>query len=80
MRNAATLNLMWAPFLIACAASARGLWVNAGHGHLGWTMAVGSAQLLTDLMLNEPTALDPVPFRIDRRDFARFKIRTDVGQ
>ncbi|MEX0644480.1 MAG: FAD-dependent oxidoreductase, partial [Parvularculaceae bacterium] len=24
----------------------RGLWINAGHGHLGWTMAAGSAALL----------------------------------
>ena len=31
-------------------ASARdGLWLNCGHGHLGWTMAVGSAHLFADL-------------------------------
>ncbi len=27
-----------------------GLYVNAGHGHLGWTMADGSARLLADLI------------------------------
>jgi len=27
-----------------------GLFVNTGHGHLGWTMADGSARLLTDLI------------------------------
>lgn len=27
-----------------------GLYVNAGHGHLGWTMADGSARLLADLL------------------------------
>jgi D-amino-acid dehydrogenase len=26
------------------------LWINTGHGHLGWTMAAGSGQLLSDLM------------------------------
>jgi D-amino-acid dehydrogenase len=27
-----------------------GLWVNSGHGHLGWTMACGSGRVLTDLV------------------------------
>jgi D-amino-acid dehydrogenase len=27
-----------------------GLWVNAGHGHLGWTLACGSGRVLADLM------------------------------
>lgn len=27
-----------------------GLWVNAGHGHLGWTFACGSGRALSDLM------------------------------
>ena len=26
------------------------LWLNTGHGHLGWTMAAGSGQLLSDLL------------------------------
>ena len=26
------------------------LWLNAGHGHIGWTMANGSARILADLM------------------------------
>lgn len=26
-----------------------GLWLNCGHGHLGWTMAVGSARIVADL-------------------------------
>jgi D-amino-acid dehydrogenase len=26
----------------------QGLWLNCGHGHLGWTMACGSAQRLVD--------------------------------
>lgn len=40
----------------------QGLWVNAGHGHLGWTMAVGSAALLTDLMLGNAPALESAPY------------------
>ncbi|CAN5185640.1 D-amino acid dehydrogenase [soil metagenome] len=27
-----------------------GLWVNAGHGHLGWTLSCGSGRVLADLM------------------------------
>lgn len=27
-----------------------GLWVNAGHGHLGWTLACGSGRLAADLI------------------------------
>lgn len=42
------------------------LWINAGHGHLGWTMAAGSARLLADLILGTPPAIDPTPFRLGR--------------
>lgn len=28
----------------------KGLWINCGHGHLGWTMACGSGRVLADLM------------------------------
>ncbi len=28
----------------------RGLWVNAGHGHLGWTLACGSGRVLAELL------------------------------
>jgi D-amino-acid dehydrogenase len=28
----------------------QGLWLNAGHGTLGWTMGVGSGAVLADLM------------------------------
>jgi D-amino-acid dehydrogenase len=31
------------------------LWLNTGHGTLGWTMACGSGKLLTDLILGKPT-------------------------
>jgi D-amino-acid dehydrogenase len=35
-----------------------GVWYNTGHGHMGWTMACGSARLLCDLMLDRPPELD----------------------
>ncbi len=37
---------------------ADGLWINTGHGHLGWTQAMGSAGLLAALMDGETP---PVP-------------------
>lgn len=43
-----------------------GLYLNTGHGHLGWTMAVGSAKLLADLMQGRPPATDPAPYRFPR--------------
>jgi D-amino-acid dehydrogenase len=42
------------------------LWVNTGHGHLGWTMAAGSARLLADLIDGAPTEIDASPFRLNR--------------
>lgn len=39
-----------------------GLWVNSGHGHLGWTMAAGSARLLSDLIDKRKPSLDAVPY------------------
>jgi D-amino-acid dehydrogenase len=43
-----------------------GLWVDAGHGPLGWTMAAGSARILADLVAGRPpplTAQDYAPHR-----------------
>jgi D-amino-acid dehydrogenase len=28
----------------------KGLWINSGHGHLGWTLSCGSGRALADLM------------------------------
>ncbi|WP_266033381.1 D-amino acid dehydrogenase [Brucella intermedia] len=38
------------------------LFINAGHGTLGWTMACGAAQLTADLIAGRPTAVDAAPF------------------
>ena len=35
------------------------LYLNTGHGHVGWTMAAGSACLLADLVAGRKTAIDP---------------------
>jgi D-amino-acid dehydrogenase len=44
------------------------LLVNTGHGHLGWTMAAGSAQLLADWIVGAESPLDPVSFALARFD------------
>ena len=39
-----------------------GLWLNCGHGHLGWTKAVGSARILADAMTGRETEINAAPF------------------
>ena len=36
----------------------RNLFFNVGHGHMGWTMACGTARIVADLMLGRMPALD----------------------
>ena len=43
-----------------------GLWLNTGHGHLGWTQAMGSASLISALMSGSETPVDPAPFSAGR--------------
>ncbi|MGB0718676.1 MAG: FAD-dependent oxidoreductase, partial [Alphaproteobacteria bacterium] len=45
---------------------ANGLWINCGHGHLGWTLATGSAELLADLITKKPTKIGSSPFAVVR--------------
>lgn len=40
----------------------KGLWLNCGHGHLGWTMAVGSARMLADLYGGRQPEIDASTF------------------
>jgi len=42
------------------------LWLNAGHGHMGWTMACGSSRLLVDQMLGRKPEIDAEPFLFTR--------------
>jgi len=36
----------------------RNLYLNTGHGHMGWTMACGTAQIVADLMAGRPPQHD----------------------
>ncbi|WP_025137230.1 D-amino acid dehydrogenase [Achromobacter sp. DH1f] len=42
----------------------RNLWLNAGHGGLGFTLAAGSARMLADLMRGRRPAVDPAAFAL----------------
>jgi len=43
------------------------LWLNVGHGALGFTLATGCAQLLNDLIAQRPTAIDCAMFKLGAR-------------
>ena len=43
-----------------------GLYLNTGHGHLGWTLAMGSADLLADQVVGAETQIDFKPYRANR--------------
>jgi D-amino-acid dehydrogenase len=40
------------------------LFVNTGHGTLGWTMACGSGKLLADLVARRAPDVDPAPYAV----------------
>ena len=42
------------------------LWLNTGHGTLGWTMACGSGRVLADLLSGRDPAIDARPLALDR--------------
>lgn len=44
----------------------RNLWLNTGHGYLGWTMCCGSARLLVDQMSGRQAELDTHLYRYGR--------------
>jgi D-amino-acid dehydrogenase len=43
-----------------------GLYLNTGHGSLGWTLCYGSGKLLADLISGNPTDIDPTGLGLDR--------------
>ena len=51
------------PFIGPC--DVDGLFVNCGQGHLGWTMAMGSAHLLAQQMLGKAVSVNDRPFSMD---------------
>ncbi len=48
------------------ATGVRNLYVNTGHGHLGWSMAAGSGRLLTDIITGSEPSIDPGPYEVHR--------------
>ena len=50
---------------IVGASPVRNLYLNVGHGALGWTLACGSAALLGDQIAGRATAIDDAPFRFE---------------
>lgn len=52
--------------VIGPAARHRGLWLNFGHGHQGFTLGPASGRLLSELMSGEAPAVEPSPYRPDR--------------
>lgn len=49
-----------------CPTPTPNLFLNTGHGTLGWTMAVGSGRLLADLISGRSPAIDPTGFGLRR--------------
>jgi len=42
------------------------LWLATGHGMLGVSMSVATAELVADLLTGRPPRIDPSPFRLER--------------
>lgn len=48
------------------------VWLNTGHGTLGWTMACGSGQLLADLVANHQPAIQSDDLALGRYDVTSY--------
>ncbi len=44
----------------------RGLWIDSGHHHLGFTLGPVTGRLLAEMMTGEAPFTDPRPYRVDR--------------
>ncbi len=42
------------------------LFINTGHGHLGWTLAAGSGQLIADVVAGRAGSIDARDYTLDR--------------
>jgi len=49
--------------LIGLVTRYRNLYLNSGHGTLGWTLACGSGKLLADLVSARPAEIDATPYQ-----------------
>jgi D-amino-acid dehydrogenase len=43
------------------------LWLNAGHGHMGWTMAAGSARIVADMISGKEPEIDTTGLTLTSR-------------
>jgi D-amino-acid dehydrogenase len=55
------------------------LWLNTGHGTLGWTMACGSGQLLADLLANHKTVIQSDDLDLSRYNSGLLSSRCSKG-
>ncbi len=55
------------PIIGQASAAYPNVWLNTGHGTLGWTMACGSGQVLANMMVNDDTGI-----RIDDLNLSRY--------
>ncbi|MGO3345341.1 MAG: D-amino acid dehydrogenase [Marinomonas sp.] len=51
---------------IVGASGVEGLYLNTGHGTLGWTMSCGSAAVIADIMSDDKTAIDSQDLSVKR--------------
>ena len=42
------------------------LFLNTGHGYLGWTTGAGASRLVVDAIMGRPSPIDPTPYRFGR--------------
>jgi D-amino-acid dehydrogenase len=52
--------------VIGAAKRHKGLWLNFGHGHQGFTLGPTTGRLVAELMSGEPPIVDPFPYRPER--------------
>ena len=55
----------------------RNLWLDTGHGPLGWTMGAGSGRLIASLIAGAAPAIDPAPYAPGR--FRWLEARESAG-
>ena len=52
--------------VIGAAPRHKGLWLDFGHHHLGFTLGPVSGRLIAEMMTGEAPVIDPAPYRADR--------------
>lgn len=55
---------------VICGLSGSGLWLNTGHGSLGWTFACGSAEIISQMILSKRYDPDDKLFGLSHRWFS----------